>query len=420
MNKKMVTDFMVKSMVLLFTALMLILTACEGPAGSQGPRGPEGAVGPIGPAGEDGSMMYAGAGEPAADIGTVGDYYLNSTTGEFYGPKSDDGWGDPIIVLMGDDGADGTKIHSGSGAPKASLGVNGDFYIDLTNQDLYGPKTDDGWGDPVNLNGEDGQDGADGQDGEDGSQIYAGDGPPDASQGKVGDYYLDQTNKDLYGPKTESGWGQPINLSGEDGQDGADGQDGEDGSRIYAGSGAPDASLGKVGDYYLDKSSFELYGPKTASNGWGMPINIKGADGNANVTRYIFPGHDFSSSVNKTVAFPQITDEKVMKESSFLVYLVIISPNYERYHHIPGYAAANDVFSVYRNVGLFNHMTINLYLKEGPGRMYDRIEVVHIKANDTVDETGVNGSLIPSYIDPSDYNAVARHYGFGSKTLKHQ
>lgn len=402
-------DFMAKSMLLLVTAFMLMLTACEGPAGSQGPRGPEGAVGKVGPAGEDGSVMWAGAGEPTADIGAMGDYYLNSSTGEFYGPKNEDGWGDPIIVLMGDDGADGTKIHSGSGTPKASLGVNGDFYIDLANQDLYGPKTDDGWGDPVSLNGEDGQDGADGQDGKDGSQIYAGDGPPDASQGKVGDYYLDQTNKDLYGPKTENGWGQPISLNG---------QDGEDGSQIYSGSGAPDASMGKVGDYYLDKSSYDLYGPKTDS-GWGAPINIKGSDGNANVTRYIFPGHDFSQD-SRFYDSISLDSQAEMRESAWIIYLVYVPPQNSSavltYHHTPGYGRNNTTeYSANHYWGyLYSDVFFSISKVNGTGEAYQQIEVVRIRASDTVDKTGLNGFLIPDHLDTSDYNAVARHYGFGN------
>jgi hypothetical protein len=55
----------------------------------------------------------------------------------------------------GGDGADGTVVHSGSGAPSDELGAPGDFYLDLSNADLYGPKADDDepWGVPVSLVG---------------------------------------------------------------------------------------------------------------------------------------------------------------------------------------------------------------------------------------------------------------------------
>jgi hypothetical protein len=159
-----------QKLTLLVLPLVLVLgtmAGCEGPQGtdgSQGPQGPQGAEGPVGPAGEDGSVIHAGTGAPDASLGVEGDYYLNQDTGDLYGPKNDNGWGTPIS--------------------------------------LQGPP------------GEDGQDGADGQDGEDGSQIHSGTGAPDASLGVVGDYYLDKDSFDLYGPKTDSGWGTPINLKG--------------------------------------------------------------------------------------------------------------------------------------------------------------------------------------------------------------
>lgn len=147
---------------LLVLSLVLIFTACEGPSGPQGEQGVQGPEGPVGPAGEDGSTIHAGEGSPAEDLGKTGDFYLDTNAATIYGPKTQDGWGVPIS--------------------------------------LKGPK------------GDDGKDGADGQDGENGSQIYAGNGAPDASLGVQGDYYLDKANYDLYGPKTADGWGTPINL----------------------------------------------------------------------------------------------------------------------------------------------------------------------------------------------------------------
>jgi hypothetical protein len=36
-------------------------------------------------------------------------------------------------------------ILSGSGAPARTLGIDGDFYIDIKNANLYGPKTKGAW-----------------------------------------------------------------------------------------------------------------------------------------------------------------------------------------------------------------------------------------------------------------------------------
>ncbi|MGM0546122.1 MAG: hypothetical protein ACQEST_05310 [Bacteroidota bacterium] len=403
-------------LVLLSMCIGFGVIACEGPSGSEGPQGLEGAEGPVGPAGEDGSMMYSGEGEPDGSIGDIDDYYLNQDTGELYGPKDEDGWGDPGVVLMGDDGEDGTHIHSGSGSPDASLGVVGDFYIDVANQNLYGPKTDSGWGSPIDLNG------ADGVDGKDGSQFYSGTGSPDASLGATGDYYFDTANKDLYGPKTDSGWETPINLSGDDGQDGADGQAG---SQIYSGSGAPDASLGTVGDYYLDKTNYDLYGPKTkpnkVSDGWGNPLNLKGADGSDNVTRYIYPNSiDFTSTYNKSFSLNAIginSDEDLVNHI-FLVYLKYEDFSLEGtiYYQLPGYGYNEDTFYAtyhYWSESL-GQANLSIIKQDGPGEVYNELEIVRIEAGDYdyPSYKVAEQHIIPDHLDTSNYQAVAEFYGF--------
>lgn len=53
----------------------------------------------------------------------------------------------------GADGADGRTVLSGTGAPSSGLGANGDFYIDTTDWDIYGPKTAGAWGAGTSLIG---------------------------------------------------------------------------------------------------------------------------------------------------------------------------------------------------------------------------------------------------------------------------
>lgn len=56
-----------------------------------------------------------------------------------------------IISDVGIQGARGTGILSGNGAPSNSLGINGDFYLDIAvvggrpKYHLYGPKANDVW-----------------------------------------------------------------------------------------------------------------------------------------------------------------------------------------------------------------------------------------------------------------------------------
>jgi len=124
--------------------------------------------------------------------------------------------------------------------------------------------------------------GPSGTNGANGSVIYSGTIVPDASVGAIGDFYINLATGRLYGPKTTSGWGTGVSLKGPAGAAGTNGTNGVAGSQIYSGSGAPDASLGVDGDYYLDNTAYQLYGPKTDS-GWGTPISLQGPEGNANV-----------------------------------------------------------------------------------------------------------------------------------------
>src|ERR1700730_9529472 len=111
-----------------------------------------------------------------------------------------------------------------------------------------------------------------GADGQNGSVIYSGTTAPLAATGAIGDFYLNETTGLLYGPKTASGWGSGFSLIG------ATGATGVAGSITYSGNGAPPSSTGVTGDYYLDKTNYLLYGPKTVS-GWDTPINLQGPQG---------------------------------------------------------------------------------------------------------------------------------------------
>ncbi|SHN33601.1 hypothetical protein [Mucilaginibacter sp. OK098] len=268
-------------LIYLLLIAVIAITSCtkeglQGPDGATGPAGPTGATGPAGPAGKDGSVIYSGSGVPVATNGSPGDYYLNKATGDLYGPKTVSGWGSPIGLngANGTNGTNGSVVYSGNGSPLVTLGNVGDYYLDKTNILLYGPKTTS-WGTPVLLRGAQGAQGPAGPAGTDGSIIYSGNGTPDTGLGKAGDYYFDKSTGNLYGPKTARGWGTATALTGATGATGAAGANG---STILNGSGAPPLSQGTIGDFYLDKSTYLFYGPKNAG-GWGIPVLLKGAQG---------------------------------------------------------------------------------------------------------------------------------------------
>lgn len=102
-----------------------------------------------------GSMIIPGNGAPAGDVGGKGDYYLDKLSGKLYGPKTDTGWGNNPIALV-EPNTIGNTIHSGSTRPPRDKGSLGDLYLQLNSANpneskLYGPKTEQGWGDGYEL-----------------------------------------------------------------------------------------------------------------------------------------------------------------------------------------------------------------------------------------------------------------------------
>ena len=103
-----------------------------------------------------------------------------------------------------------------------------------------------------------------------GNAILSGNGVPDASLGKVGDYYLDLSGVNLYGAKTAEGWGNPISLRGLKGDKGNDGQNGTD---------APIPNI-KGGYWYIGETNTGIKAEgKDGTNGSNGSNGTNGKDG---------------------------------------------------------------------------------------------------------------------------------------------
>jgi len=91
-------------------------------------------------------------------------------------------------------------IRSGSGVPAASLGIDGDFYIDLKTMNFYGPKKSNRWPLPTSLRGAVGATGPAGADGKNGltANAVAGATGPAGAPGPKGD-------TGAQGPKGDTG-----------------------------------------------------------------------------------------------------------------------------------------------------------------------------------------------------------------------
>lgn len=67
-------------------------------------------------------------------------------------------------------------------------------------------------------------------------------------------------------------------ADGLDGSDGAAGADGADGRTVLSGPGTPSSGLGADGDFYIDTTVWDIYGPKTAG-AWGAGTSLVGPAG---------------------------------------------------------------------------------------------------------------------------------------------
>ena len=182
----------------------------------------------------------------------------------------------------------GNLIHSGTGAPDASLGSIGDYYLDLSTSNLYGAKTAQGWGNPISLRGLQGEKGEKGDKGDKGDQGNKGDQGERGEQGVKGDKG-DKGDRGLKGERGKQGFKGEQGPKGEDGKPGSNGKDGQAGvpdkgvGRLFSGTGAPKKEIGQDGDFYIDILHKRLYGPKEGGN-WGdnfislIPPEIRSSD----------------------------------------------------------------------------------------------------------------------------------------------
>ena len=135
-------------------------------------------------------------------------------------------------------------IRSGKGVPSNALGADGDFYIDLSKLDFYGPKIRGHWPAPVSLKGPAGSNGTNGVNGKAGSNGADGKngaaGEKGATSGIVGP-------TGATGPQGVAGPAGPIGLTGAIGLTGDVGPAGPAGPAGTPGASGANGAPGSAG-----------------------------------------------------------------------------------------------------------------------------------------------------------------------------
>ncbi|MCP9752543.1 collagen-like protein [Ferruginibacter sp. HRS2-29] len=135
--------------------------------------------------GLDGNTILSGSGIPSFSRGKVGDFYVDTVGKVFWGPKNATNWG-AGLALVGPTGIPGRTVLSGAGIPAATLGNDGDFYINTTAKTIYGPKTGGNWGAATPLVGATGATGPAGPAGNPGTPGTPGAPGPTGPTGPAG------------------------------------------------------------------------------------------------------------------------------------------------------------------------------------------------------------------------------------------
>lgn len=205
-----------------------------GPAGPQGPAGDPGLIGPPGATGDPGPPGPQGDPGPLGAVGPAG------ATGPA-GAQGDPGPAGPT-------GTQGTPGPAGSQGPVGATGTAGPA----------GPQGDPGPMGTAGATGATGPAGATGTPGPTGPGVPAG--------GTNGQLLTKSGTVDY-----SAAWTDPEIIGG--------GTPGADGLSVLNGTGAPAPATGRDGEWYIDKASYGMWGPKASGTWPAPPTNLIGPTG---------------------------------------------------------------------------------------------------------------------------------------------
>lgn len=207
-----------------------------------------------------------GASAPAAALGNMGDFYLNTATGDVHyksaattwtltgnikGPQGNVG-ATGATGPAGATGATGLQGPAGVAGPQGPAGPTGATgATGLTGPagatGATGPQGPTGATGPQGPAGLTGATGPQGAPGTNGNGILNGGIAPTNNQGVDGDFFVNTTTNTIYGPKANGVWPSGVSLVGPQGSVGATGATGPQGPAGATGAIGPQGPAGATG-----------------------------------------------------------------------------------------------------------------------------------------------------------------------------
>ena len=254
------------------TVWPVALSPGSGPAGPQGPQGIQGPIGSTGPKGDKGDPGNPGPQGPIGNTGPTGATGSQGPIGDT-GPTGNTG-AQGIQGIQGPQGPTGQaeSWSSGTSGPIPGAGAIGDWYLNTTTGEVFEKIAAATWFSQGNIKGPQGTQGIQGIQGTQGPAGNTGSQGPPGNTGATGPE----------GPQGPIGPTGNTGATGNTGSQGTQGVPGTPGEKWFSGSGAPSGATGIIGDWYLDTANGDVY-EKTGASTWTSRGNLKGATGSQGI-----------------------------------------------------------------------------------------------------------------------------------------
>jgi hypothetical protein len=220
---------------------------------------------------------------PAAALGAMGDFYLNTQTGDVYYKTNSTTWTltGNIKGPQGNAGATGATGPAGPTGATGAAGPQGPAGPTGATG-LTGPAGATGATGPQGPAGPTGAAGPQGSTGINGTAVLNGSVAPSNALGVNGDFYINTTTNELFGPKANGTWPGGVSLVGPPGPAGGpagpQGVAGTNGNSVLNGTVNPNVATGVDGDFYINTLTNEMFGPKSAGV-WPQGVSLVGPSG---------------------------------------------------------------------------------------------------------------------------------------------